>query len=391
MKRWVAAAIAALCALTVVQRALAKATDDPATAAALGAAWLDRQINSQGFVAAASGAPAYSNTVDAALALAAAKDRGTSYTNAVNYMKTHVDNYVKDSNGVDQPGALGKLAMLAVSAGQDPTTFGGTNLIQRIRATKRADGLFGAQDPTFDGAFRQSLALLAFAAANAAPPADSVAWLKSQQCTDKGWQSYRADTTQPCTATDVANFAGEDSNSTGIAAQALHALSATFPKGNPLDFLKAMQNTDGGFGYLKGTGTDADSTGLGIQAILALGEDPTAGRWVLAGGTPMTALLALQVASPDADRGAFDFQQENPLKPNFLATVQAVPAAARQPFPIPPPPPPTPTTTTTVAVTTTTVATTSTTLESSTVKANAANAPTAGVATPVVATPRLTG
>lgn len=390
MKRWVAAAtVVAALGTFVVQRALATATSDPATAAALGAAWLDRQINSQGFVPAASGAPSYSNTVDAALALAAAKDRGTAYSNAVSYMAAHVDNYVKDSGGADQPGSLGKLAMLAKSAGQDPTNFGGSNLIQRLRQTKQANGLFGTQDPTFDGAFRQSIALLGFAAANASPPSDSVQWLKDQQCPDKGWQAYRADTTQPCTPTDTATFAGEDTNSTAIAAQALDALGAAFSKGNPLDFLKDAQNSDGGLGFLKGTATDADSTGLSIQAIIAGGEDPTAGRWAVAGGTPMSALLALQVASPDADRGAFDFQQENPLKPNFLATVQAVPAAAGQPFPIPAPPVAPPPTTTTVAPIVTT--TTSTTVESTAVQANATNAPLAGVATPVLATPRLTG
>ena len=48
-----------------------------------------------------------------------------------------------------------------------PTSFGGTNLVARLLATQRTTGtdagLFGAQDPTFDGAYRQGLALAALA------------------------------------------------------------------------------------------------------------------------------------------------------------------------------------------------------------------------------------
>jgi hypothetical protein len=386
-----------------VDRAVAGPTADPATAAAYGGGWLARQINASGFVAKTNGSPNLSATVDAALALAAANVGGGAFTRAVNYLHGQIDATVHDSGGVDQPGALAKLIMLATIAGEDPRNFGGTaapnNLVARLNATKRSSGgdagLFGAQDPSFDGAFRQSLALLALKVAGS-PPADAVNWLSNQQCPDKGWQSYRSDTTAACTATDPATFAGEDTNSTAIAEQAFRAIGLAPSKGDPLDFLKDAQNTDGGFGFLKGTATDANSTGLVIQAIVAGGENPAAGRWAIAGGTPITALLALQLGcgAAEADRGAFDFQPESPLVANLLATVQAVPGAARKAMPyaagVPAAAEPVvdcspPTTTTTAPATTTT------TLQSSSVGATAANVPNAAVATPIKAQPRLVG
>jgi hypothetical protein len=380
-----------------VNRAVAGPTTDPATAAGFGGSWLAHQINSSGFIPAKSPSTGanLAGTVDAALALAAANVGGAAFTRALNYLHGQIDAYAK-SGADDVPGALSKLILLAKVAGEDPTKFGGTaatnDLVARLLATKRSTGtdagLFGVQDPSYDGAFRQGLAIVALKSAGA-PPADAVSWLSTQQCPNKGWQSYRADTTAACrTTTDPTTFlAPPDTNSTAMAAQAFRSLSISPSKGEPLDFLKDAQNTNGGFGYLKGDPTDANSTGLVIQAIVAGGQDPTAAPWALAGGTPMTALLALQLGCDTAvaDRGAFDFQAETPLKPNLLATVQAVPGAARKPFPLAAGAPaaaepvacdttPPPTTTTTVATTTTTT-----------------TVPNSPVANAVVATPKFVG
>ena len=88
-------------------------------------------------------------------------------------------------------------------------------------------GLFGAQDPTYDGVFRQSLGLLAYAAAGTTPPKDAVGWLLAQQCPDGGFQAFRANTKVACQKSDPATFSGEDTNSTGIALAALHAIGET--------------------------------------------------------------------------------------------------------------------------------------------------------------------
>lgn len=328
----------ALTALPVATSAHAAPTSDPALAAA---GWLAGRIDAQGFIPAQSG-PDRNGTALAVLALGAARVGGDAVDRATSALAGSVDGYVRDSSGADRPAALGTLIQVAVVTGRDPRTFGGTDLVARLLATKRTSGpdagLFGVQDPAFDGAYRQSVALLGLDAAGLSDP-DAVSWLTRQQCPDGGWQAYRADLTAPCAPTNTTTFTGEDTNSTAIAAQALAALGVT-PTASPLGFLDATQNTDGGFGFLAGTATDANSTSLAIQAIIALGEDPLAGRWTDADGdTPRAALLRLQLgcSAPAAERGAFAYQPETDgsLSPNVLATVQVVPALTGTPYPVP--------------------------------------------------------
>lgn len=198
---------------------------------------------------------------------------------------------------------------------------------------KPVSGLFGAQDPTFDGVFRQGLALLALDVAGVRPSADAVAFLRAQQCADGGFVGYRADTSVPC------DPAKEDTNGTAVATQAFAALSLSLSS-DPLAYLRSVQEANGGFPYSKGFGTDANSTALSIGAIVAAGGDPTDATWVRAGSSPYDALRSLQLGceTAGADRGAFDFQAQVPLRANDFATVQAVLGMLGQPLPVPPGP-----------------------------------------------------
>jgi hypothetical protein len=381
----------------------ASPTADPALAARYGAGWLARQAQGDGSFQLLSNT--YSDTATAALALAAAGEAQTQFQSAVTYLHDHVSDFLA-AGGDDDPGSLGLVIMAAVAGGQDPANFNGHDLVATLKATrdKKAPGLYGSKDPTFDGATRQSLALMGLAAA-ASTDGPAVQWLQTQQCPDKGWQAYRADTNAPCQATDLSTFSGEDTNSTAVATEALRALSATPPHGNPLDWLKGAQNTDGGFGVLVGNATDANSTGLVTQAIVAGGENAGQGRWVTAKGTtPFAALLNLQIGceGATADRGAFAFQpdQSGGLKANGYATAQAVPGAASKSFPLGASTPaqgaPTvdcsvTTTTTAPATTTTTAAGTGVTSPGAATVAAVNAAAGTPVATPVSATPSFTG
>ena len=195
-------------------------------------------------------------------------------------------------------------------------------------------GLYGGQDPTFDGAYRQSLALLALTASGQSPDLAAVGWLLDQQCADGGWQAFRPDTDAPCTAPDSTSFAGEDTNSTGLAVQALVALGEEAAAADGLAWLVDHQGDDGGWAYYPdgapGNPSDANSTALAWSAFSAAGmPPPTAGS----GANPAQALLELQVGCPGAvdERGAFTFFGSA----NDFATVQSTLAAAGGSLPVP--------------------------------------------------------
>jgi hypothetical protein len=197
-------------------------------------------------------------------------------------------------------------------------------------------GLFGAQDPTYDGTFRQSLGLLAYAASGRTPPREAVGWLLAQQCADGGFQAFRASTEVGCQKSDPATFSGEDTNSTGIAAAALRAIGQTAAADKALAWVLAAQNTDGGFPYFVGGDSDANSTAVVLLGTNTSGRTPTA---VQRGGVSASAFLtSLQIGCEGAatdDDGGFAFQSfGGPLVDSDTAAVQATLALSGKPLPL---------------------------------------------------------
>ena len=105
--------------------------------------------------------PTWRATANVVLALASAGVDPSGAHHALAYLAAHVNDYVK-VDGSDGPGQLALLILDAHALRASPTSFGGTNLVTRLLATERKSGadkgLFGAQDPTYDGAYRQGLA-----------------------------------------------------------------------------------------------------------------------------------------------------------------------------------------------------------------------------------------
>ncbi|MFG2914426.1 prenyltransferase/squalene oxidase repeat-containing protein [Kitasatospora sp. NPDC048298] len=194
-----------------------------------------------------------------------------------------------------------------------------------------ADGLYGKSDPTYDGVWRQSLALTALTAAKVTPADSAVGWLTGQQCEDGGWPSYRA-------AGAACDPKTEDSNATAVAVQALVALGGhqdAVDKG--VAWLKANQNADGSWAYNPGSPGDANSTGLAVNALFAAKADPAgvakAGKSAFDG----LALFQLGCAAPADQRGAFAYQPDpasGALTPNALASAQAALAAGGGHLPV---------------------------------------------------------
>uniref|UniRef100_A0AAU2JPI8 Terpene cyclase/mutase family protein n=1 Tax=Streptomyces sp. NBC_00049 TaxID=2903617 RepID=A0AAU2JPI8_9ACTN len=183
-------------------------------------------------------------------------------------------------------------------------------------------GLYGKGDPTYDGVWRQSFALLAQHTVGVKPAKQAVDWLVGQQCANGGFAAFRADATAACEATTM-----YDTNATAVAVQALKALGgqdAAVKKG--VDWLKSVQNEDGGWSYVPGSPSEANSTSVVISALAVAGEKP-AEVTSKAGKSAYDGLLPFQLgctAEPAADRGAFAYQ---PVDGKLIANGDATAAA----------------------------------------------------------------
>ncbi|MEW2163834.1 prenyltransferase/squalene oxidase repeat-containing protein [Streptomyces sp. NPDC007084] len=187
-------------------------------------------------------------------------------------------------------------------------------------STAVPSGLYGAGDPTYDGVWRQSLALLAQDTVGVRPAAKAVDWLAGQQCANGGFAAYRADASADCDAKTQT-----DTNSTAAAVQALAALGGhDDATGRAVTWLKSAQNADGGWGYMAGGPSDTNSTSVVIGALHAAGEKPQS---VAKGGkTPYDALLKLSLPCEAKDGGAFAYQPDKKgrLAANADATAAGV-------------------------------------------------------------------
>jgi hypothetical protein len=228
----------------------------------------------------------------------------------VGYLEAQAKSYATS------PSAAAKLTLGAVAAGADPTNFGGQNLLAMIGAGY--DPKTGQYGPDVYG---HALALLAIRSVGAQPPLPAIQRLVAAQLPDGGWSF------------DGTEATGSDTNTSGLALQALAGQrQADGTRGKALAYFASQQNTDGGFPYSQtsqfGNDSDANSTALAIQAIIAAGEQPTASRWTKGGKTPIDLLISLQNAS-----GALRYQAAL-ADDNALATYQAVPALLQKSLPV---------------------------------------------------------
>jgi len=182
-------------------------------------------------------------------------------------------------------------------------------------------GLFGAADPTYDGVYRQSMALLGLDAAGARPPAAAVAWLTGQQCASGAFAAYRADTTAPCPNPDPAAFTGPDSNSTALAALALKSAGRSNAAQRAVTALRTAQNADGGWGYTLGGASDVNSTALAVAALQAFPTTLQADGPIPRGTAYIKRAQIACTATP-ASRGALPYQPGQAA--NALASAQGL-------------------------------------------------------------------
>jgi hypothetical protein len=166
----------------------------------------------------------------------------------------------------------------------------------------------------------QAWGMLGTSALSETIPPSATQYLKELQQPDGGWE--------------WAIGQGTDTNSTALALQALiaagePATSSVITSG--LNYLEDAQNEDGGFPYSPdspwGTASDANSTAYVVQALLATGQNPLTGTWTVSNTNPVSYLLNLQLPN-----GAFEWQAGAGADP--FATRQVIPALLHQPFPL---------------------------------------------------------
>ncbi|MFB0617094.1 prenyltransferase/squalene oxidase repeat-containing protein [Streptomyces sp. AGS-58] len=210
------------------------------------------------------------------------------------------------------------LAAVGVLAAAAPATAAGPSPSAPSPEVTVPSGLYGKGDPTWDGVWRQSLTLIAQRTVGYRPAATAVDWLTGQQCPNGGFAAFRA---TPGTACD--GKVKLDTNSTAAAVQALSAVGGRgAAAGKAVDWLKSVQNKDGGWGYYPGDPSDTNSTSVVIGALTAAGTDPADVR--KSGRSPYDPLPAWSVPCDQDGGGALAFQTDK--KGKLLANADATAA-----------------------------------------------------------------
>ena len=167
------------------------------------------------------------------------------------------------------------------------------------------------------------LALVGEVAARGKAPEQAITYLRLGACPSGGFSSANGCTT---------NF-DVDTTSFAICILVAHG-------GHPDDVaaartqLAAHRTADGGYGASpNATTTNANSTGLALSAIAAMGEDPHAAPWTQGDTDPVRALEALQTPSGGVKYAA------SSTGPDGYATTQATPGLAGAAYPLHGPPP----------------------------------------------------
>ncbi|HNS53003.1 MAG TPA: prenyltransferase/squalene oxidase repeat-containing protein [Anaerolineae bacterium] len=255
---------------------------------------------------------ALGSTADVLLAILALDGDPAAFVQGGNTPLTYLSTSAPAAAG---SGDLSKLILALVAAGENPRLFGGVDSVDKLEALAGADGRIGGAADTFVSTL---MSVIALKSVERPVSQASLELIRTAQQDDGGW------------AWDGSASTPSDTNTTAYAVQAL--LASGEPAGGDavakaLAYYEGIQNDDGGWPYQNpsdyGTATDANSTAVTVQALLAAGEDPAEGGWTSAlGTTPYDALDALQNGS-----GAWSWKADAPGD-NLLATVQAAPARA---------------------------------------------------------------
>lgn len=269
--------------------------------------WLKAQQNNDGGYGTPSSAT--SSSVESLLAIAANHYRAADWrkdnsASMLGYMMANGASFTKSAAG-----AAGKFAVGASA----------TQLCMPYQAKPPSDFYDPSTGRYHQDAGPQAWAILGTAALSATVPTDAVTYLKNLALKGGGWEwsrGWMADTNTTALAIQALVAAGVDPTDSVIV--------------DGLNFIKTAQNNDGGFTYDPasswGTDSDTNSTAYVLQAIYAVGQNPTSATWQKNEKTALDFLATVQL-----DDGSFKWQPS--LGSNLLATQQAIPALLGRPAP----------------------------------------------------------
>lgn len=300
---------------------LAGASVSQASATAKSTTWLAGQA-SAGYISTNGISVSVGQSAQSALALSHTSAGAKTGVKILHYLWLHAP-ALATSLSTTNPGDVAVWILAANAYGVSPKNFGGVNLVSHLMASLqgpsgKTPGLFGTEDPTYDGTYRQGLALAALRASGTTIPAAAVAWLKAQQCPNGAFSSDV--TNNPCSGLP-ANYAGPDTNSTAAAIIGLGAAKATVPA-TALAFVKRDASRTGGWGFYPTNPTDPNSTALVLWAAATVQGSTTSF------GSLTKATAALLAAA--APTGGFVYPGNS--APDVTSTEQALQALSMKPL-----------------------------------------------------------
>lgn len=267
----------------------AEHTDGPSQA---GADWLTAQL-SDGLLSYPTEFGDYTDyglSIDTALGLAALGGHEATVGSISDALEAQLENYITGEAfgdaGSTYAGPAGKALVLAQTAGEDGTTYGGENLVERVESvvattppiTGRIQDV--SQYGDYANVLGQSYVVQSLAAAGSARAADATAFLLQQQCSAGFFRLYLTEdkgaVDQSCDG-GTAETSAPDTDATAIAVLALQGQAADPVVGAALDraeaWLLEAQRANGSFGGGPSTeAPNANSTGVAGWALGATGH-----------------------------------------------------------------------------------------------------------------------
>jgi hypothetical protein len=279
-----------------------------ASAAKRGAEWIaSKQADDGGFFESGQRVDQAAETL---AAMVAGGLSGRAVNRAVAYVRKHA------SSGATRGAYTGRIVAGLIAGGGDPHDASGDDLVAKLH--EQYDEGTGAYDT--ENLFTNLTGANGVVAADGSLPKKAVAYINGHECAGGGF-GFENDCSK-----------GPDADTSAWVINVLVAAGheGDAQVGRAKAYLLSAQQDDGGFGFTKDKTTSADSTGLVLAAIEALGEAATAAPWRQADGDdPVKALLGLQ-----DDSGAFRFVASS-RKGNALSTTNAVPGLAKTSYPVP--------------------------------------------------------